>query len=119
MPTCVRLMTWLVNQLCAVPLSNKRTLQFTHVYDHAPFCPSPFRFYTSFASLMSYKYKEVFEAAAEVIGLLLAYLDSQQHVRAAIRCTCGPQKSWSGIALLYRGVLIQKYPYTEVSLGWD
>ena len=39
------------------------------------------RFFGTFVSLMSFKYKEVFEAAAEVVGLVLAYLENHQHVR--------------------------------------
>ncbi len=38
------------------------------------------RFFGGFVSLMGYKYKVVFGAAAEVVGLILAYLEENQHV---------------------------------------
>lgn len=33
---------------------------------------------------MAHKYKDVFAAAAEVLGLALAYMDSNQHVRTCM-----------------------------------
>ena len=38
------------------------------------------KFYSTFVSLMSHKYKELYAAAAEVLGMVLSYLDEQQHV---------------------------------------
>jgi len=39
------------------------------------------RFFGVLASLMAHKYKEVYAAAAEVLGLSLAYMDSNLQVR--------------------------------------
>ena len=38
------------------------------------------RYYTSFVSLMAHKYKEVFAASAEVLGMVLAYMDEKKDV---------------------------------------
>ncbi|CAI8051260.1 DNA-dependent protein kinase catalytic subunit [Geodia barretti] len=38
------------------------------------------RFYTTFASLMSHKYKEIYAAAAEVMGMVLAFLQDKSHL---------------------------------------
>ena len=38
------------------------------------------RFYTTFVSLMSSKYKEVHAAAAEVLGMVLAYMEEKKEV---------------------------------------
>ena len=38
------------------------------------------RYYTSFVSLMAHKYKEVFAASAEVLGMVLAYTDEKKDV---------------------------------------
>lgn len=38
------------------------------------------RYYTAFVSLMSHKYKEVFAASAEVLGMVLAYMDEKKDV---------------------------------------
>jgi DNA-dependent protein kinase catalytic subunit len=38
------------------------------------------KFYTTFVSLMSHKYKELYAAAAEVLGMILAFLDEKKHV---------------------------------------
>ena len=38
------------------------------------------RFYETFASLMSHKYKELYAAAAEVLGMILAFMDEKTHV---------------------------------------
>lgn len=48
------------------------------------------KFYTTFVSLMSHKYKELYAAAAEVLGMVLAFMDEKHHV-----CMCAklPQKS--------------------------
>ena len=42
------------------------------------------RFYTTFASLMSHKYKEIYAAAAEVMGMVLAFLQDKSHVMHTI-----------------------------------
>ena len=42
--------------------------------------PSSSRFYTTFVSLMSFKYKEVFAASAEVLGMILAYMEEKEDV---------------------------------------
>ena len=39
------------------------------------------RFFSVLTSLMTHKYKEVYAAAAEVLGLALAYMDSNLQVR--------------------------------------
>ena len=44
------------------------------------------KFYTTFVSLMSHKYKEMYAAAAEVLGMTLAYMDEKQHVRISQLC---------------------------------
>ena len=41
---------------------------------------NPFRFYTTFCGLMAHKYKEVYAAAAEVLGLVLAFKDDRKDV---------------------------------------
>ena len=38
------------------------------------------RYYTSFVSLMAHKYKEVYTASAEVLGMVLAYMDDKKDV---------------------------------------
>ena len=38
------------------------------------------RYFTSFVSLMSHKYKEVFSASAEVLGMALAYMKEKKDV---------------------------------------
>lgn len=38
------------------------------------------KFYTTFVSLMSHKYKEIYAAAAEVLGMILAVMDDNNHV---------------------------------------
>jgi DNA-dependent protein kinase catalytic subunit len=38
------------------------------------------RFYTTFASLMSHKYKEIYAAAAEVMGMVLTFLQDKNHL---------------------------------------
>ena len=38
------------------------------------------RFYMTFVSLMSSKYKEVHAAAAEVLGMVLAYMEEKKEV---------------------------------------
>lgn len=42
------------------------------------------KFYSTFVSLMSHKYKELYAAAAEVLGMILSFLDEKQHVRIYI-----------------------------------
>ena len=44
------------------------------------------KFYTTFVSLMSHKYKELYAAAAEVLGMTLAYMDEKQHVSISQLC---------------------------------
>lgn len=44
------------------------------------------KFYTTFVSLMSHKYKEIYAAAAEVLGMILAFMDENNHV-CIILCT--------------------------------
>ena len=39
------------------------------------------RFFSVLTSLMAHKYKEVYVAAAKVLGLALAYMESNMHVR--------------------------------------
>ena len=39
------------------------------------------RFFSTFSSLMSHKYKEVYAAAAEVLGMILAVMEDKNHVR--------------------------------------
>ena len=48
---------------------------------------------------MSYKYKEVFAAAAEVLGMVLAYMEEKQHVRAGLASSPGhtPPHSFVGV----------------------
>ena len=43
--------------------------------------PHPLRFFSVFTSLLTFKSKDVFEAAAEVTGLVLAYMEKNQQVR--------------------------------------
>ena len=38
------------------------------------------RFYVTFVSTASYKYKEVHAASAEVLGMVLAFMEERQHV---------------------------------------
>lgn len=38
------------------------------------------KFYGTFVSLMSHKYKEIYAAAAEVLGMILAFMDEKTHV---------------------------------------
>ena len=49
------------------------------------------RFYVTFVSTMSHKYKEVHAAAAEVLGMVLAYMEEKQHVSGVCVCVC-----WEG-----------------------
>ena len=39
-----------------------------------------FRYFTAFVSLMSHKYKEVFSASAEVLGMVLNYMEEMKDV---------------------------------------
>ena len=38
------------------------------------------KFYSTFVSLMTHKYKELYAAAAEVLGMVLSFLDEKHHV---------------------------------------
>ena len=44
------------------------------------------KFYTTFVSLMSHKYKELYAAAAEVLGMVLAFMDEKNKVRLYQSC---------------------------------
>ena len=39
------------------------------------------RFFSTFASIMTHKYKELYAAAAEVLGMILAQMHNGNHVR--------------------------------------
>ena len=45
------------------------------------------KFYTTFVSLMSHKYKELYAAAAEVLGMVLAFMNEKNHVCEHSRTT--------------------------------
>lgn len=38
------------------------------------------KFYQTFVALMSHKYKDSYGAAAEILGMILAYMEEKQHV---------------------------------------
>ena len=50
------------------------------------------KFYSTFVSLMTHKYKELYAAAAEVMGMILAFMDEKHHVcmhiLVLVVCSC-------------------------------
>ena len=44
------------------------------------------KFYQTFVALMAHKYKDSYAAAAEILGMILAYMEEKQHVGAESLC---------------------------------